>query len=207
MSDFPIVLAVLAAASGLVAFFVLKYHSLYQSPALPRETPVERPPEVTPTATSTPATIPESAPSPALDWSSPKGAWHAARVTMDDMGLTGVVDPTTGVKAKDLLCACIYQESRFNNSAINRNRAPGGALLSSDWGLCQINDFYHIGPGKDFPSTAYVVIHPEKAVAFMIRMYNAGLLKQWVSFSSGAYRQWLVPTSPMWTLAIDHPGE
>lgn len=145
---------------------------------------------VTPhTMPSTPQNTPAT---PSLDWSTPKGAYHATRVTCDNLELT--------VDEKNLICACIFQESRFYHAATNQNKNAAGEVTSTDWGLCQVNDWFHIGPGKDFPSVVYVMDNPDKVIEWMIGMYKHGLLKQWVSFSSGVYKQWLAPNSPMWLL-------
>lgn len=132
------------------------------------------------------------------DWIQPSNAYHNVRVLCDLAGLT--------LAEKNLICACIYQESRFNNAAVCRNKNSLGQLTSSDWGVCQVNDHYHIGPTLDFPSVEYVLDNPGSVVNWMIKMYQAGKLTMWVSFSSGAYRQWLVDSSPMWLLitALHH---
>ncbi len=143
-------------------------------------------------------TKPTPMPTPAIpsiivtDWSKPSQVYHATRILCDEAGLT--------VDEKNLICACIYQESQFHNSATNHNKNAQGVTLSTDWGLCQINDHYHIGAHKDFPSVDYVLQNPDKVVQWMISMYKHGLLKQWVSYSSGAYKKWLIPISPMWLL-------
>lgn len=126
------------------------------------------------------------------DWSTQKNAYHNVRVLCDFAGLT--------FAEKNLICACIYQESRFKINALNNNKNAAGKILSTDIGICQINDFYHIGKGKDFPSVEYVLDNPRACVEYMIRCYEHGQLKMWVSFSSGAYKQWLSPSSPMWLL-------
>lgn len=127
-------------------------------------------------------------------WDSPQHNYHNARVLCDKAGLS--------VEQKNILSACIYQESRFNNEAINHNKDSSGKTLSTDYGICQINDYYHIAPtGTPFLSVQDVVDNPDKAVSYMITMYQHGLLKQWVSYSSGAYSQWLSQGSPMWGLA------
>lgn len=141
-------------------------------------------------ASTTAAVNPDAGP---VFWDTPKHIYHAVRVMCDNNDLT--------VTEKNLLCACLYQESRFNNAAINHNRNSAGTVLSTDYGLCQINDFYHIGTGKDFPSVAFVLENPDKVFEWMIGMYKHGLLKQWVSYSSGAYKEWLEENSPMWALA------
>lgn len=127
-----------------------------------------------------------------LDWSTAKGAYHATRVICDQLGLT--------VDEKNLICSCIYQESGFHNTAKNINERSDGTIGSTDWGLCQVNDRFHIGIGKDFPSVQYVLDNPDKIVTWMIEMYKHGKLGIWVSYSSNAYRKWLIPSSPMWLL-------
>lgn len=126
------------------------------------------------------------------DWSTQKNAYHNVRVLCDLSGLT--------FAEKNIICACIYQESEFKINVLNNNRNAQGKILSTDYGICQINDYYHIGKEKDFPSVEYVLDNPEACVQFMINCYLHGALKQWVSFSSGAYKQWLLSTSPMWNL-------
>ena len=127
-----------------------------------------------------------------LLWATPKQAWHSVRVLCDNEGLS--------VSEKNLICAVIYQESGFKNTAICRNKDKQGNITSSDWGICQVNDYWHCGKGKTFPSAEYVVAHPEEAVRWMLKMYRLGLLKLWVGYSSGAYQKWLSPTSKMWLL-------
>lgn len=162
--------------------------------------PLPTPVVVTPVVTTTQTPVIAPSPSSAIDpdagplfWDTPKHIFHAVRVTCDLNDLT--------VDEKNILCACIYQESRFNNGAINHNRDSAGNVLSTDYGLCQINDYYHIGANKDFPNVAFVVNNPDKVFGWMISMYKHGLLKQWVSYSSGAYKQWLEENSPIWDLA------
>lgn len=127
------------------------------------------------------------------DWSQPKNAYHNVRVLCDLAGLS--------VAQKNLICACVYQESEFKNTAIDHDRNEEGVITSTDWGLCQINDFYQVGPGKPFSSAQEIVDNPQQAVQFMIDMFLAGHLNLWVSYSSRAYVPWLNPLSPMWALA------
>jgi hypothetical protein len=145
----------------------------------PIEIPSEIPPEV----------VMESI---TLDWTQPKNAYHNTRVLCDKAGLT--------LDEKNILCACIFQESRFKNTAKNENKDSTGKVWSTDWGLVQVNDWYHVGVHKDFPSITYIVENPDKMVQWMIAMYKAGKLGMWASYSSHAYRQWLLPSSPMWLL-------
>lgn len=134
----------------------------------------------------------------ALDWETQKDSYHAVRVLCDRAGLS--------LEEKNTICACIYQESQFFNHLPNgqpvkhENKSAQGTTLSTDWGLCQINDYWHIGPTKDFPTVQYVLDNPDKIVSYMIDMYQHNLLRLWSSYSSGAYRKWLNADSPMWEL-------
>ena len=138
-----------------------------------------------------------------LLWDTPQHAWHSARVIMDQMGLAGLIDRTTGIPAKDLLCACIYQESQFHPAAIGKPNHNG----TRDYGLCQYNDGHNskgfplwIGPGAAFSSIQEVINNPEKNVRIMVQMYKLGHLNWWSSYSTGAYKEHLLANSPMWAL-------
>lgn len=131
-----------------------------------------------------------SVPSPIVSSEQPKYVWddfltsrHSVRVLCDEEGLT--------LEDKNIICACIQQESNFNNKTVNHNKNTKGQITSSDWGICQINDFYQIGKGLPFSSIDEVVNNPEKAVRFMINMMKAGKLHLWVSYSSRAYKKYL----------------
>jgi len=162
-----------------------------------------------PKPTPTPAPAPKPTPASNPDeirhpWSDPVIAHHNVRALCDLRGLTGtiMIDGKAWLK-KDVLTACVYQESEFRNwkadGSIMRNdnwainKTSGHRYLAStDWGLVQINDWYHIGPGKDFPSVQYVGDNPQTCVEWMIDYFKThGHLNAWVSFSSGAYKQWL----------------
>lgn len=116
-------------------------------------------------------------------WDTPANATHSVRVICDEQGLSWA--------NKALICACIMQESEFYNTAVNHNKNKLGQITSTDWGLCQINDYYQAGPGKPFTSAGDIVGNPDKAVRFMISMFKSGNLKLWVSYSSGAYEKYL----------------
>lgn len=150
------------------------------------------PPIVAPIATPAPIPAAVDPDSIVYPWDTPAHMFHNTRVLADLAGLS--------VDDKNVLSACIYQESQFNNGAINHNRDSAGKILSTDWGLCQINDYYHIGEGKDFPTVQYVLENPDKVVAWMIAQQQHGGLKQWVSYTSGAYKAWLPEGSVMWRL-------
>jgi hypothetical protein len=162
--------------------------SLKQEKPMPESTP---PPQQTPPTPPTPEV---------LRWDTPQRAWHATRVRCDVRGLN--------LTQKNTLCACIYQESRFlANPKPNKNIDPRtGKVWSTDYGIVQINDYWHIGAGKDFPNVEYVISRPETGVEFMIdEMVRTGALRSWSSYTSGAYRQWLPLTSSMWNLATRLP--
>lgn len=148
---------------------------------------------IEPVETPTPDVVPIVPQPEILLWDTPKHAWHATRVLCDNAGLT--------VAEKNIICACIYQESRFLNTAVNHNKNAQGKVTSTDWGIVQCNDWYHVGKGKEFPSVQYITDNPDKMVQWMIDCYKRGTLKMWVSYSSGAYHYWLMSNSPMWALA------
>lgn len=107
---------------------------------------------------------------------------HSVRVICDEMGLNW--------NEKAIICACIYQESRFNNKAKGENK-KNGVVTSTDWGIVQVNDFWNIGKGKYWSSVRQVLDNPEKAVRWMITCYKQGKLNLWSSYKFGAYKQWL----------------
>jgi hypothetical protein len=105
-------------------------------------------PEPAPTPTPAPIAPPEAK----YDWSMPDAARHSVRVICDEEGLT--------LDQKDTMCATIGAESGWKPGAINYNRNKDGSLASTDYGICQWNDYYH---GKEIsPDDALHI--PEKAV-------------------------------------------
>lgn len=127
-----------------------------------------------------------------LLWDTQKHAFHSVRMLCDEMGLS--------YDEKNIICATIYGESEFNNNAICKNRNNNGEVTSIDVGICQINSYWHTGIGKTFPSTDYVISHPDEAVKFMIKMYKTGKINLWIAYKNGRYLQFLPKTSPMWKL-------
>lgn len=122
------------------------------------------------------------------DWSIPVMAHHNVRVICDQEGLD--------YGQKQILAACVMQESGFNIHATNKNMGRDSfghpIILSEDWGIVQINDHWHIGPGKDFPSPQYVIDNPEACVRYMCRYYKShGDLMAWSSYKFGAYKKFL----------------
>jgi hypothetical protein len=146
------------------------------------------------------------------DWSTAEAARHSTRLICDEEGLPLARDIKVNGKLyqlKDILCACIMQESRFKNfkkdgspqrndnySIIEHKQQDGSItheriLSSTDWGIVQVNDRWHIGAGKDFPSVEYVLANPEECVRWMARLFKAGNANLWSSYKYKDYIQWL----------------
>ncbi len=110
---------------------------------------------------------------------------HNVRVLCDLAGLT--------LHSKNVITACIHEESNFETKVEGRVNSNG----SHDWGICQFNDgTLHgvplwIGPGAAFESVEEVLSNPQKCVELMINEYKAGHINWWMSFSTGAYRQYM----------------
>lgn len=116
-----------------------------------------------------------------LDWSFIESAHHNVRATCDLMGLSW--------NQKQVLTACVKVESGFDIRAIHRNKNEMGQVWSTDYGIVQINDYFHIGVGKDFSSVEYVLNNPAACVKYMCEYYKKhGHLNAWASFTSGAYK-------------------
>jgi hypothetical protein len=96
-----------------------------------------------------------------------------------------------GVSASHVLVACVEVESNFDQYAIHLNMTANGAVDTIDYGICQINDFWHIGENKDFPTTWYVLSNPQECIEWMIEQFKEGHQDLWDSFTSGAYKQFL----------------
>lgn len=167
-----------------------------EAPKLPPDV-VSIPIVITTTNTPEPVKItvmPESYLTEILPWTSQKNNFHNTRVICDQEGLT--------IVQKNTLCGCVYQESEFlTNPKPNQNKDKTGRVWSTDYGIVQVNDYYNIGPGKQFPSVEYVLNNPEASIRWMAKYYKkTSGLSLWASWTSGAYRKWLVADSPMWLL-------
>lgn len=138
------------------------------------------PTEPTPAQPAPTAAIPDTF----LDWNTIEGAHHNTRVCCDLEGLN--------YDQKQVLTACVRVESGFNIGAVHANRDGQGRILSTDYGIAQINSYWNIGPGKAFPSAEYVLSHPEECIRFMCRSYKElGDLRLWCSYTSGEFKNWL----------------
>ena len=196
-SIIDIIREVWPAAAGIFAALFAGLHFSRPKEAEPLPEPPKRPQVPVPApVVETPA--PPVPKPPALSWETQKGAYKLTRIMCDELGLT--------VEQKNILCACIYQESRFRNRlssgkpVINQN-IKAGKVWSTDYGIIQVNDYYHIGAGKTFPSLEYVMDNPDKMVRWMVStIKKTGRLQPWSSYVSGAYEIWLSPNSPMWLL-------
>ena len=117
---------------------------------------------------------PNDPPVEVYDWSDPEKARHSVRVICDEEGLT--------VAQKNTLCETVKCESGFNPLAKHENKNAKGVITSTDWGICQINDYWHIGPNKSFPSVEYVLNNPEACIRWMCTMWKANKQMLWVCY-------------------------
>ncbi len=117
--------------------------------------------------------IPPVVPNPDVlgPWDTPANCRHNVRVIADMEGLT--------VDKKDDFSKTIHCESNYNPKCIHPN-IVNGHVSSTDFGIAQINDYWHIGPGKDFPSSDYVLNNPEACVRWMAKQWLAGNGRLWV---------------------------
>lgn len=172
-----------------------QYQDIEYRTDMPKPTPPE-PPKPTPEAPKPPAPAPEAH---IPDWTTQKGAYRATRVMCDDKGLA--------FEQKEILSACVYQESHFLNRylsgpkkgmPVKNENVKNGKVWSIDWGIAQVNDTpgWHIGKGLRFPSVQYVVDHPAEAIEWMVdTMKRTGKLQPWSSYTTGAYKAHLRPGS------------
>ncbi len=183
--------------SQIVSYLQMWLNNIKNSmtPTIPIVVPASQPIAPITPIISAPALVTVTAPKTVLTdllaWGDASSARLSVRKICDDENITYSHSLGHTVSDKEIICACIRQESDFNKNATHSNKDRSGKIVSTDYGIAQINDFYHIGVGKDFPSADYVLNNPEACVRYMIRMMKAGKLSMWVSYTSGAYRQWL----------------
>jgi hypothetical protein len=157
---------------------------LYQRLIANISAPTQKPNPIPPPAPAPAPIIPTTLPvQPTYLWDTKENARHSVRLICDEEGLS-VLD-------KDDLTACVEVESDFRPLAIHHNIDRAGRMFSTDYGIVQVNDFWHIGPGKDFPSVDFVFTHPEACVRWMAKLFKAGKKNLWSSYNSGAYKQYL----------------
>ena len=121
-----------------------------------------------------------------LLWDNPVNCRHSVRVMCDNAGLSHY--------DKEVITACIKQESNFNPKAVGTPNSNG----TIDYGICQFNDGHNangvplwIGPGARFASIDEVLNNPEKCVAEMIAQYKLGHIIWWSSYSTKAYLKFM----------------
>lgn len=116
---------------------------------------------------------------PKYQWGTKEEARHSVRVICDEELLT--------TWDKNDLCATVGAESNWNPRAIGKKNGDG----STDYGICQINDHYWIGKGKQFPSTDYVLENPEACIRWMCRQWKMGNKNWWYGYKNGSYKKYL----------------
>lgn len=110
---------------------------------------------------------------------------HNVRVLCDLAGLN--------LHDKDVITACIEQESDFWPGAIGKPNFDG----TRDWGIAQYNDGklrgvpLWIGEGAYFKNTDEVLNNPQKCIEEMIAQYKLGHISWWSSFKTGAYLKFM----------------
>lgn len=127
------------------------------------------------------------------EWDTVEKSRHNVRAICDQEGLT--------LTQKNELCATVGAESGWQSyylsgpqkgkPVIKENRSPNGKVWSTDYGIAQINTHYHIGPGKSFPSSKYVLDNPEACIRWMCKQWKAGNAKWWVAYLNGSFRRFL----------------
>lgn len=139
-------------------------------------------PPLEPLKTPEEPSIPVSVPTPSnpdilLPWEEINGSAnnrHNIRVIADWEGLD--------LTQKNLLSQVLHCESDWNPACVHPN-VVNGKTYSTDYGICQWNDYYH---GKEI-SPQDAVHDPEKAVRLMCQYIKAGQIGQWVCYSKSLY--------------------
>jgi hypothetical protein len=138
-------------------------------------------------------TMPENNVDTLVPWTGKENCRHNVRVLCDLEGLT--------VAQKEDMSSTVNCESGYNpnicnlnftdgttaeclypdiQSAIASHVAQGKKVASIDYGIAQINDYYHIGEGKDFSSAEAVIQNPEPVIRWMAKQWIAGNGRLWV---------------------------
>lgn len=130
---------------------------------------------------------------PMYDWSTVEKARHSVRLICDEEGLTTI--------QKNQLCATVGAESGWQSyylagpkkgQPVTLDNYKNGHVWSTDYGISQINSYYWIGPGKQFPSAQYVLDNPEACIRWMCKCWKQGKGTMWVAFKtkSPLYKQY-----------------
>ena len=113
-----------------------------------------------------------------LPWEGEENCRHNVRVICDLEGLL--------FAEKNALSQTVHCESNYNPACVHEN-IVNGKVSSTDFGIAQINDFWHIGTGKDFPSSQYVLENPEACIRWMCKQWLAGNSNAWVCHLKSLY--------------------
>jgi len=99
--------------------------------------------------------------------------------TMQEMVIRVAQEEGLSEEMKKRIYKTIQCESNFNPNAKNENKDNGGNVRSTDWGICQYNDYYYIGIGRPIPSVHFALNEPEKCVRTMCKEFKAGRASHW----------------------------
>lgn len=86
------------------------------------------------------------------------------------------------------LMATIHGESGWNPKARGRNYdKKTKKLLSTDWGLCQLNDKWYVGPKCEIKTPEEAIANPEKCVRVMAKAWKKGRAVDWRAYKYKSY--------------------
>lgn len=114
-------------------------------------------------------------------WDTPENARHSLRVICDEEGMTP--------QQKNLMSQVVHCESGYSIKATHPNLNAYGNVASTDYGICQWNDWWHWIKSQEI-SPEDALNNPEKAVRLMCKYVKEGLISQWVCYSSGLYMKY-----------------
>lgn len=127
--------------------------------------------------------IPEVVEVPKYLWDTPENARHSVRLICDEEGLTW--------QQKEDMSSTVHCESGYLTGIIHPNLDKNGKLSTTDYGICQWNDWWHWIKNNIHEISPDEALHnPEKAVRLMCQYVKWGLLTQWVCFESGMYKHY-----------------
>lgn len=129
------------------------------------------PPTITPAPAPTPEPVPEPVPEPE---------------SLQDMARRVCGEEKLAQSMTADLMATIHGESSWNPTAINRN--DNG---TTDYGLCQFNSKWYIGPTLEVKTPEEALQNPEKCVRVMARAFLRGRAIDWIAYRNGSYKKYL----------------
>lgn len=175
MTYYIVMGTIILAGLGATVWFFRRggIYNPIEAPDIPLEPPK------TPQETSTDGGIEIHPKPPGLLWDTPQNARHSVRVICDEEGLTW--------EQKNTLCATVGAESGWRPGAIGKPNVDG----TRDYGIAQINSYWWIGEGKQFPSTEYVLENPAACIRWMCKQWKLGHRNWWVAYKNGSYKRYL----------------